>query len=99
MRSWEKANYFFQPEVFFSRRIWEASGGFVKRHLYYAMDYDLWLRMAMAGATVLHLPDITACSRVHGAQKTKADRVYLHQIRLIMNEYRAALTRIAALMS
>jgi GT2 family glycosyltransferase len=98
MRSWYKGNYFFQPEVFFSRRIWEASGGFIKRRLYYAMDYDLWLRMAMAGATVLHLPDITACSRVHGTQKTKDDRVYLHQIRLIMNEYRAALTRIAALM-
>jgi GT2 family glycosyltransferase len=94
-RSWQKSNYFFQPEVFFSRRIWESSGAFLKKHLYYAMDYDLWLRMAMAGATVMHVPDIIGCSRVHDAQKTRDDRIYLHQLRQIMEEYRDLLRRVS----
>src|SRR5262249_11356533 len=74
MESWQRAHYFFQPEVFFSRRIWEASGAYLKRHLYYAMDYDLWLRMALAGATAYHLPDMLGCSRVHATQKTQDDQ-------------------------
>ena len=88
MRSWQMGHYFFQPEVFFSRRIWEASGAFIKPHLYYAMDYDLWLRMGMAGATVMHVPDMFGCSRVHESQKTRNDKVYLHQVRQIMEQYR-----------
>jgi GT2 family glycosyltransferase len=97
MRSWQNANYFFQPEVFFSRAAWESSGAFLKRHLYYAMDYDLWLRMAMAGATAVHLPDMIGCSRVHSAQKTQSDRVYLHQLRQLMEEYCDLFQRVAAL--
>lgn len=88
MESWQRGHYFFQPETFFSRRIWEASGAYLKRHLYYAMDYDLWLRMSLAGATAYHLPDMLGCSRVHAAQKTQDDRRYLHQLRHIMEEYR-----------
>ena len=88
MRSWQSSNYFFQPEVFFSRRVWEASGGYIKEHLYYAMDYDLWLRMALAGATAHHVPATIGCSRIHAAQKTQADRKYLHQMRALMDEYR-----------
>jgi hypothetical protein len=56
--SWEKANYFYQPEVFFSRRIWYAAGGYIKNHLYCVMDYDLWFRMALAGASIYHVPAI-----------------------------------------
>lgn len=87
MRSWEAGNYFFQPEVFFSRRIWLGSGAYIKEHLFYAMDYDLWLRMALAGATVRHIPATIACSRVHAEQKTQSDRKYLHQMRRLMQEY------------
>jgi GT2 family glycosyltransferase len=88
IRSWESANYFFQPEVFFSRRIWDLSGAMIKNHLFYAMDYDLWLRMALAGATFRHLPVMIGCSRVHPTQKTQSNRVYLHQIRQMMEEYK-----------
>ena len=89
MRSWQTGNYFFQPEVFFSRRVWQASGAYIKEHLFYAMDYDLWLRMALAGATTLHIPVTIGCSRIHSAQKTQPDRKYLHQIRQLMKEYKA----------
>ncbi len=85
-RSWLKANYFFQPEVFFSRRIWHAAGGHIKRHLYYLMDYDLWFRMALAGASIYHVPAFLGCSRVHAEQKTM-NLIEVHQARQIMAEY------------
>jgi GT2 family glycosyltransferase len=87
MGSWQKGHYFFQPEVFFSRRIWDAAGSYLKEHLFYAMDYDMWLRMGLAGASVRVIPPALGCSRVHEAQKTKDDRVYLHQLARMMDEY------------
>jgi glycosyltransferase involved in cell wall biosynthesis len=96
MRSWQQGNYFFQPEVFFSRRIWDASGAYLKPHLYHAMDYDMWARMALAGATVHAIPSPIGVSRVHEAQKTRNDRVYLHQLRIIMDEYMEAFEHLAA---
>ena len=87
MRSWQSGRYFFQPEVFFSRRIWETSGAYLKEHLYYCMDYDMWLRMALAGANVRALAAPIGCSRVHDLQKTRDDRIYLHQVKEIMQEY------------
>lgn len=88
MRSWQSGKYFYQPEVFFSRRAWRAAGSYLKEHLHYAMDYDLWLRLALAGATVRRLPVPIGCSRVHAQQKTQDDKKYLHQMRALMKEYR-----------
>ncbi len=85
--AWEKGDFFFQPEVFFSRDIWERAGGFLKPHLYWAMDWDLWLRCALAGATVFRIPDVLGVSRVHEAQKTKSDEMYLWQVTNILREY------------
>ena len=99
MRSWQKAYYFFQPEVFFSRRIWKLSGAYVKKYLYYAMDYDLWLRMALAGATVHHVPGMIGCSRIQAGQKTQGNRLYLHQLRQLMEEYKDLLERLARMAS
>jgi GT2 family glycosyltransferase len=84
---WEKGDYFFQPEVFFTRDIWDRAGGFLKPHLYWAMDWDLWLRCALAGATVVRIPDVLGASRVHEAQKTKSDEMYLWQVANILREY------------
>ena len=88
MRSWQKGNYFYQPELFFSWRIWEASGAYLKRHLHYGMDYDLWLRMALAGASARHIAPMLACSRVHQQQKTRDDHAWYHQFRQLLEEYR-----------
>jgi GT2 family glycosyltransferase len=96
MGSWQRGHYFYQPEVFFSRRIWEASGGYLKRHLHYGMDYDLWVRMALAGATVRHIPAMIACSRVHTGQKTRDDHAWYHQFRQLLEEYRDLFARIEA---
>ncbi len=94
MGSWQRGHYFFQPEVFFSRRIWNAAGAFIKPHLFYAMDYDMWLRMALAGATIRHIPSFLGCSRVHAAQKTQSNQYYLPQIEQIMNEYKELFGRL-----
>jgi GT2 family glycosyltransferase len=88
MRSWQSGKYFYQPEVFFSRRAWRAAGAYLKEHLHYAMDYDLWLRVALAGATVRRLPVSIGCSRVHALQKTRDDKQWLHQMPELMKEYR-----------
>jgi GT2 family glycosyltransferase len=96
MGSWQRGHYFYQPEVFFSRRIWEASGSYLKRHLHYGMDYDLWVRMALAGATLRHIPPMLACSRVHAGQKTRNDHAWYHQFRQLMEEYRDLLVGLEA---
>jgi len=44
LRFW-KYNPISQPAVFWRRRIWEACGP-LRENLYFAMDYDLWLRMS-----------------------------------------------------
>lgn len=84
---WEKGDYFFQPEVFFTRDIWERSGGYLKLHLYWAMDWEFWLRCAMAGATIVRIPDLLGFSRVHESQKTTSQELYLWQIDSILREY------------
>jgi GT2 family glycosyltransferase len=99
MRSWQRGHYFFQPEVFFSRRIWDAAGSFIKPHLYYAMDYDLWLRMAFAGAKVHHIPSLLGCSRVHVAQKTQGNQHYLPQVAEILHEYKVLLEHLLSTLS
>lgn len=67
---WLAGCFFFQPEVFFTRDIWLRSGAGLRLDLYYVLDYDLWIRMAAAGATIAHIPAYLASSRIHAAQKT-----------------------------
>ena len=92
--SWEKGDYFYQPEVLFSRAIWQRAGGYLKPYLYWAMDWELWLRFAMAGATAVRLPDVLGISREHEMQKTKSDEMYLWQIVSILREYQAMLEQL-----
>jgi ADP-heptose:LPS heptosyltransferase/GT2 family glycosyltransferase len=82
--SWLKGDFFFQPEVFWTRDIWERSGGGVAKELFYSMDYELWARMAHAGARVVHLPDVLAVYRMHEGQKTAGVHLpYLPELRQV----------------
>ena len=77
---WMRGDYFYQPEVAFSRRIFEKTGGALDQSLHYVMDYDLWLRCAAAGASlqVIHWP--IAFFRKHAGQKTAdLDRTVIEQ--------------------
>ena len=84
---WLTASFFYQPEVFFTRDIWLRSGGRLREDLYYVMDYDLWLRMAAAGATIVHIPDFLACSRTHEQQKTVEGMPYMPEVQRLLQEY------------
>ncbi len=48
--SWNAGQFFYQPEVMFTRELWLRAGGFVDDWLHYSMDYELWLRFAEARA-------------------------------------------------
>jgi hypothetical protein len=82
--SWLKGDFFHQPEVFFTRDLFDRSGGQVREDLYYSMDYDLWVRMARAGARIFALPEILAIFREHQNQKTGGVHVpYLPELRAV----------------
>lgn len=89
--SWERGDYFFQPEVLFTADIWRRSGGYLKLHLHWAMDWELWIRMGLAGATVAHIPETIGRSREHPAQKTTSEERYLYQLNNILLEHDDAL--------
>jgi hypothetical protein len=88
---WWTASFFYQPEVFFSRDIWNRSGGRLRVDLYYVLDYDLWVRMAAAGATIVHIPEFLACSRTHDQQKTVEGMPYLPEVQRLLGEYASRL--------
>jgi glycosyltransferase involved in cell wall biosynthesis len=60
---------FYQPEVMFTRNLWERAGGCVDEGLHYVMDYDLWLRFAVAGARLQVIGRPIAQLRFHDQQK------------------------------
>jgi glycosyltransferase involved in cell wall biosynthesis len=68
-RHWFRGEYFYQPEVFFPRNVYEAVGG-VDPSIYYTMDYDLWVRFALAATPVVVVPEVLAKYREHSGQKT-----------------------------
>jgi len=83
-RCWLPGCFFHQPEVFFTRDIFDRAGGLVREDLYYSMDYDLWVRMAKAGAKIFALPEILALFREHPNQKTGGPDVpYLPELRAV----------------
>jgi ADP-heptose:LPS heptosyltransferase/GT2 family glycosyltransferase len=85
--SWIKGDFFWQPEVFWTRHIWERSGGRVAQDLFYSMDYELWVRMAQSGACIVHIPDSLAVYRMHARQKTSGtEPPYLPELRQLSAE-------------
>jgi hypothetical protein len=89
--SWTRGDFFYQPEVFWTREIWQKAGSRVAKDLYYSMDYELWLRMAESGARIVHVPDTLAVYRMHEGQKTAgADLPYVPELRQVASRHRAA---------
>ena len=71
--NWLKGRFFYQPELMFTRDLWERAGGKVDNELYFSMDHELWLRFAIAGANMHVIGRPTVMYRVHDQQKTHAD--------------------------
>ncbi len=73
---WLAGKFFHQPEVMFTRAIWDKTGGAVNESLYYSMDYELWARFAAVGAKICPISHPIAQFRMHEAQKTSATEKY-----------------------
>jgi hypothetical protein len=58
-----------QPAAFLRRRAFLSASGLDPR-LHYAMDFDLWLRLASLGAAFAYLPSALATLRLHPAAKS-----------------------------
>ena len=86
---WLQGKFFYQPEVMFTRAIWEKAGGKVEEDLYYSMDYEMWARFAAHGAKLQVIGYPVAQYRLHEQQKTSAIEKYrpeLLQVRQSLQE-------------
>lgn len=66
---WIKGKFFYQPEVFFPRLAYEQVGR-IDDNLFYAMDYDLWVRFALNGVKIVVIEEPLSYFRFHSLQKT-----------------------------
>lgn len=94
--TWQSGLYFYQPEVFFTRDLWMRAGSHVKEHLHYAMDYEMFLRFALAGAHLFAVEQVLASSRQHEDQKTRHELpMYLPTVARILKDFRRKLGSLA----
>jgi glycosyltransferase involved in cell wall biosynthesis len=82
LRSWQfdlrrqltGRNLIHQSSTFYYRSVIEQLDG-LDPSFHYVMDYDLWVRMLLAGFQLKHIPYIFSNYRLHGSAKTVADRL------------------------
>lgn len=84
---WNAGQFFYQPEVMFSRELWERAGAKVREDLFYSMDYDLWVRMAEAQARIHVIGHPVAWFRLHEEQKTNAEQKFKAELRRYVDEF------------
>ena len=90
-------NLICQPAAFFRREAWDDVGG-LGEDLHYAMDHDLWIRMA-SRFPLAYVPEPLATYRLHGESKTGAARHAVafqeETLRVVQSHYgRAPLNRV-----
>lgn len=67
-----------QETTFFSRRLYEECGG-INVGYNYAMDYDLWIRMARL-TTPFRIDEYLSCFRYHDGQKSRQLKMYEQEV-------------------
>ena len=72
----EWIDYVPQETLFWRKRIWDRAGG-IDPEFQFALDWDLLMRFATAGAKIVRLPYFLGCFRVHAHQKTSQ---HIHSI-------------------
>jgi glycosyltransferase involved in cell wall biosynthesis len=82
---WMTGQFFYQPEVMFTREIWDKAGGHLDEGLYHSLDYELWVRLAEAGARLHVIGRPLALFRAHPEQKTAG---------MVVGGFRAELPRV-----
>ena len=83
---WLTGDFFYQPEVFFPRRLYERVNG-LDESLHLALDYDLWLRMGVDGLRTVVIDKVLAGFRFHGAQKTSDRKAVLKETIAVAERY------------
>ncbi len=78
---WLAGKFFHQPELAFTRSIWQKTGAKVNESLYYSMDYELWVRFAAASAKIQVISHPIAQFRMHEGQKTSTTEKYQPELR------------------
>lgn len=84
---WNAGQFFYQPEVFFSRALWEKAGSHVREDCFYSMDYELWCRFALSGAKLHVIGKTLAWYRVHAEQKTADPAKFKHELILVRDQF------------
>lgn len=84
---WNAGQFFYQPEVFFSRTLWERSGSHINEDYYYSMDYELWCRFAYAGARLHVIGAPLARFRMHPDQKTANPAKFKSELVEVRNRF------------
>ncbi len=74
----ELFNFITNPGTAFNRAAYSAAGGCYDHRLEMAEDYDLYLRMARAGVSILGLDEEHVCYRKHAGSTTAGRRQDLH---------------------
>jgi glycosyltransferase involved in cell wall biosynthesis len=86
-RCWNGGRFFYQPEVLFTKALWDRAGGRVRQDLYYSMDYELWLRFAKAHAKLHVIGRPIAIYRKHDRQKTHHEAHFKKELRRVRRKY------------
>lgn len=86
-RGWNGGQFFYQPEVFFTRKLWERAGSHVRTDCYYSMDYELWCRFAIQDATLRVISAPIARFRTHADQKTADPRKFKEELKTVRAEF------------
>ena len=79
-KGWNAGQFFYQPEVFFSRDLWLRAGGHVREDAHFSMDYELWCRFALNNARLRVLGAPLARFRSHADQKTTDIRGFKQEL-------------------
>jgi glycosyltransferase involved in cell wall biosynthesis len=73
MERLKRFNYIYQPSVFIRKEVFEEIG-FLNESLHYAMDIDLWIRVAKR-FKVEYLPEFLSTYRLHDDSKTISQKM------------------------
>src|SRR5262249_30269103 len=83
---WWKGRNFVQPEVFWTRRIMQTVG-FLRENLFWALDYDYWLRILRAGGAVGFVDCELAAFRLHTQQKSTQPALVSNELLNVVRPY------------
>ena len=83
---WWNERQVVQPEVFWTREVYEAIGGF-REDLNYVMDYDYWLRTLLAGFDVTRVDQEFTAFRFQPNQKSEESEAVADELRTLVKPY------------